>query len=379
MSRNLPNWLEAYLAYTAESESPETFHLWVGLATIAGAVRRKAFFDMGYFLVFPNLYIVIVSPPGRCKKSTAMRIGRKLLGEVPGINFTTDSVSRERLIQDLSQSFVDGHSSMTAYSSEFASMLTTSGMDMVVFLTDIYDSPTEWSHKTKSGGTNKIKSPYLNLIGATTPDWLARAMPLDTIGIGLTSRVIFVYADTPRAAKPFPALSSAQRKLGELLLEDLIEIAGINGEYTFDEEARDAYEKWYLARFKNSDPQIDSRLSGYFERKPIHLLKTCMIVAAARHNDTVITMKDLQLAHELIDRAEETMPKVFSAVGKNPLNMDTEDALAQILVTPGGVSYGEILERLKHNVRKEEMDEILETLILIGKVQFKGGRYFAVI
>jgi len=308
-----------------------------------------------------------------------MRIGRKLLGEVPGINFTTDSVSRERLIQDLSQSFVDGHSSMTAYSSEFASMLTTSGMDMVVFLTDIYDSPTEWSHKTKSGGTNKIKSPYLNLIGATTPDWLARAMPLDTIGIGLTSRVIFVYEDTPRAAKPFPVLSSAQKKLGELLLEDLIEIAGINGEYTFNTEARDAYEKWYLSRFNSTDSPADSRLAGYFERKPIHLLKTCMIVAAARHNDTVITMIDLKLAHELIDRAEESMPKVFSAVGKNPLNMDTEDALAQILVTPGGVAYGEILERLKHNVRKEEMDEILETLILIGKVQFKGGRYFAVI
>ncbi|MCI0558266.1 MAG: DUF3987 domain-containing protein, partial [Nitrososphaera sp.] len=185
--RKLPNWIQAYLTFTNESESPEEYHKWVAITTIAGAMRRRAFYDMGYFVPYPNMYVVLVGPAGRCKKSTAMRIGRSILSEVPGINFTTDSVTRERLIQDLSQIYKDGHSSMTAYSSEFATLLTSSGMDMVNFLTDIYDSPPEWSHKTKMGGTNRIKAPCLNLVGATTPDWIARAMPLDTVGIGLTS------------------------------------------------------------------------------------------------------------------------------------------------------------------------------------------------
>lgn len=214
MARRLPNWIQGYLAYTAESESPEEFHKWTAISAIAGAMRRQSFFNYEYFLVYPNMYIILVAPAGRCKKSTAMRIGRSFLGIVPGINFTTDSVTRERLIQDLSQAkSADGHSSMTAYSSEFASLLTSSGMDMVVFLTDIFDSPNEWSHKTKIGGTNKITAPYLNLIGATTPDWIAKAMPLDTVGIGLTSRIIFVYQDTPRIKPPFPKLSDAQKAL----------------------------------------------------------------------------------------------------------------------------------------------------------------------
>src|SRR3954464_12186530 len=121
--RLLPNWIQAYLAYTAESESPEEYHKWVAISVIAGALRRRVFFPMGYFQLYPNQYIVMVGPPGRCKKSTAMRIGRALLGAVPDLKFTTDSVTRERLIQDLTQAHSDGHSSMTAYSSELATLL----------------------------------------------------------------------------------------------------------------------------------------------------------------------------------------------------------------------------------------------------------------
>ena len=122
--RSLPawtNWIEAYLAYTNESESPEEYHKWVAISTIAGAMRRRSFYDYGYFLAYPNMYIVLVGPAGRCKKSIAMRIGRGMLSEVPNVNFTTDSITRERLIQDLTQVTKDGHSTMTAYSSEFAS------------------------------------------------------------------------------------------------------------------------------------------------------------------------------------------------------------------------------------------------------------------
>src|SRR6266581_8660552 len=234
--RLLPDWITAYMAYTAESRSPDEYHLWTALTTIAGAVRRKAFFNFEYFMLFPNLYTVLVGPAGRCKKSTAMRIGRKFLSQVPGINFTTDSTSRENLITDLTQSLRDGHSSMTAYSSEFASLLTSSGMDMVVFLTDIYDSPEEWSHKTKMGGTNKIKAPYLNMEGATTPDWIARSLPLDTVGIGLTARIIFVYQDTPRVREAFPKLTKEQKELREVLIKDLIKISLISGQYTLDSE-----------------------------------------------------------------------------------------------------------------------------------------------
>lgn len=376
--RHLDDWLHGYLAYTAEQESPEIFHVWAGISAIAGALRRRVLFRMGYFSFHPNMYIVLVSPPGMCRKSTCMAIARKRMEKVDGINFTVDSTSREALILALSQSLVDGHSSMTAFSSELASLITTSQMDMVAFLTDIFDNPDQWIHKTKGSGTQKITAPYLNLFAATTPDWIAKAMPLDTIGIGLTSRIVFVYSAEPREANPFPELSPSQVKLERLLEEDLAQIATMQGEFRFAPDAKAAYEVWYKARHRMKE-NLDPRLAGYFERKSVHLSKLCMVVSASRREDMLITMEDYTSAQQILAVTEEAMPQVFAHVGKNPLNMDYEQALAIMLRRPDGVTRAEMIDALKHNVRKEELDEVLDTLTTIGKIRLSGtGKYFAV-
>lgn len=376
--RLLPNWLDAYLAYTAESRSPEEYHLWSGISSIAAVLRRNVLFDMKYFLLYPNLYVVLVGPAGRCKKSTAMRMAKSVFREIPGVEFTADSTTRERLIQDLATSHKDGQSPLTAHSSEFASLLTSSAMDMVVFLTDIYDCPLEWSHKTKTGGTQKIKSPYLNLLGATTPEWIARAMPLDTIGIGLTSRIIFVYQDTPRIKKAIPDLSPAQIQLHEMLKQDLAHIATLHHEYTFSPEASEFYEAWDMKNLIQPNQTNDPRLNGYYERKPMHLIKLAMILAASTRDDSIITVRDMENALGLFARIEPMMTRVFANVGKNPLAVDIEETFATLLANPDGVSLGELLDRFKHSVRKEELVEVLDTLVTIGKVNLIQGKYKAV-
>jgi hypothetical protein len=372
------NWIDSYLILTHSQESPEVFHKWVAISVLAGAIRRKVFFDYegAGFLAYPNMYIVLVGPAGRCKKSTAMRIGRRMLADVPGANFTTDSVTREKLIQDLSQSSKDGHSSMTAYSSEFATLLTSSGMDMVVFLTDIFDSPPEWSHSSKTSGTNTIKAPYLNLIGGTTPDWMSKAMPLDTVGIGLTSRIIFVYENTPRVRSAFPVLSDSQREIRKMLIQDLVTISNIAGEYKLDPKAKEDYEEWYQGRIQNPNPTGDPRLSGYFERKPVHLIKVAMLVAAAHRDQLIITPNDLALAHALFNEVEGKMALAFANVGKNPLASDYVDVMEAILRQPG-ISLAELAMKFKHNVRKEELTEVLDMITTGGLIKVAPGpRYF---
>lgn len=370
------SWLQAYLAYTAEQESPEEYHLWVGLSCISAALQRSCFFDMGYFLLYPNLFVVLVGPAGRCKKSTAMRIGRQIASDIPGLEFSVDSITRERMIQDLSQAYKDGQSALTVHSTEFASLLTSSGMDMVVFLTDIYDSPSEWTHKTKSGGTNKIKAPYLNLLGAATPEWIAKGLPLDTIGIGLTSRIIFVFQDTPRVRDPFPELSPEQVILKRMLTQDLAAMASINGEFILSPEAKELYRAWYKDRFADPNPTGDPRLAGYFERKPMHLIKLCMIVSASKRDDRVITTEDYNQALDLFARVEPSMQRVFSAVGRNPIYADQEAMLWAFSESNDGFTVGDLLNQFGHNVRKEEIEEIIETLVTARKiVQGANGKF----
>lgn len=375
--RLLENWIQAYLAYTGESESPELYHKWVAISSISAVLRRRSFFDMSYFLLYPNMYIVLVGPAGRCKKSTAMRIGRGVFTSTPDIEFSADSTTRERFIQDMQQAHKNGESAVTVHSTEFASLLTSSGMDMVVWLTDIFDCPPEWEHKTKIGGTNKIVGPYLNLLGATTPDWIAKAMPLDTIGIGLTSRIIFIYQDTPRRRPWRPKLSPEQLKLREMLVHDLNVIATLNGEFKFTNEADAAYDTWYQGRVEDPNPTGDPRLNGYYERKPMHLIKLAMIVSASRRDDLMIRIDDFNAAQALFDEAEESMPRVFANVGKNPLAVDVEEVHKALIVHHDkGLAFGELMGMFKHSVRKDELAEVLDTLVMMNVIKLDSGRYF---
>ena len=365
--RLLPDWLDAYMIYTSLQRSPDEFHIWVAMSAISGALRRKCYFDHQYFMLYPNLYVVLISPPGRCKKTTAMAIGRRMLSEVAGVNFSTESVSRERFILDMSVSLADGHSSMTAYCSEFASLLSTSKMDMLVFLTDIYDCPPEWTHKTKGGGPSKIVAPYLNLLGGITPDLLAETLPQNAQGIGMTARIVFVYSDTPRIRPVFPKMTKEHKELHGILIKDLSQIAQISGQYTIDPETEKFYEEWEL---KNQEGRTrhDPRLYGYYERKPQHLLKVAMLLAASKRDETTITIPDLERGLKILDATEATMAQTFSAVGKNPLNLDMHN-VAHAIVSEPKIGYAKLFGMFRHSVRKDEMDEVLSALVSIGDIK----------
>ncbi|KKK66944.1 hypothetical protein LCGC14_2958990, partial [marine sediment metagenome] len=82
--RNYDNWLSGYAEYTKHSESPDLFHFWTGVFTIAGALRRQVWIDQRYFQWTPNFYIVLVGPAGIAAKSTSLRLGTSLLRRVEG-------------------------------------------------------------------------------------------------------------------------------------------------------------------------------------------------------------------------------------------------------------------------------------------------------
>lgn len=371
------SWITAYLAYTHESAAPEVYHKWCALSAIAGAIRRRVYFAMEYFLHYPNMYVVLVSPPGICHKSTAMRIGNKILTEVPGVYFSSDSTTRERLIQDMTQACgAEGHSSMTAHSTEFATMFASSGVDMMNFLTDIYDSPPSWAHASKMGGQLKIKAPYLNMLGATTPRWISSGMPLDTIGTGLTSRIVFVYQDKPRVRPWRPKLSAAQRGIRDLLVTDLQQIANLSGEYRMADDADKAFDQWHMSTTERPNSSGDPRLDGYFARKEAHTIKLAMLVAASFRDDLVITLGDLQEAWALLNEAESFMPYVFANVGKNPLAVDYTEVMRAIITQPG-IRFATLMMMFKHSMRKTELQEVIDTLVAGNVVRADPGATYS--
>lgn len=321
------NWLNYYGDYTKESESPDSFHLWTGLSILASAVRRNVWLNQGTYILYPNLYVILVGPPGRVRKSTSIRLGRRLLLGVEGINFSADSITREELIRQLAKiSTTSKQAALTIHSTEFSSLIEPSGIKMIQFLTDIHDGDFKWRYATKGQGRDSITNPVLNILAATTPTWIADGLPTNVLGHGFTSRIIFIYADDRRYLRPFP--KEPDPELIKNLIADLDHISRLEGPFEWGPGAREAYSEIY-DEIDQSKPD-DYRIEGFHNRKDIHVLKVAMLLSISESDELVLTTDYLQTAYDALSMIEESMGKTFSAVGKYEHAVDYERMIAAI-------------------------------------------------
>lgn len=373
-TRKLGNWLEEYRNFTSGTESPAAFHLWVALGTISAALQRKVSMDAGYYDVHSNMYIILTSPPGKSRKSTALRIGKSLLRGLKDygqdIHFSTQASSVAALVKQLTAIPNKEHQSLTAFSSELGSLLGSKSIEMTDFLVDIYDCDPDWDKQTMQRGLEKIEFPWLTLLAATTPQWLGDNLSKTAVEGGFVARSVFVYEET-RLLVAFPELTEEQKKLKKLLIHDLAIISALKGRMKFSPEAREFYKSWYEDPKRLAGSGKDYRISGYFERKHIHVLKVAMALSVAARNELVLDVESIKAAIMLLNSIEPGMRKAFSAVGKNPHATVIERIRDQV-VDAGKITYKRLLAANVADVNKEDFDKILGTLVDMGDIIYEG-------
>lgn len=357
MPRNFDDWISAYVKYASVTEAPKRMHFWTGVATLAGALRRRVWIDMRRYKIYPNFYVVHVAPPGIVTKSTTIDIGMKLLRAVPGIHFGPDVVTWPALVSAFAavgERFEFGgewfvESAMTLEASELGSLLNPQDREMVSLLITLWDGRDRHDKSTKGSGKDAVEGPWINLIAATTPHWIADNMPTATVGGGLTSRIIFVYADRKEKYIAFvdEHVSDADPGTAKALLEDLIEISKtLCGPFTITETAR----AWERARYENFwkttvlSMNTDT-LEGYAARKQTHLFKTAMVLSAARSASRTIELDDLQLASTMLEALEPDMQKVFSKIGRSEDSIQAERFI-EFVLKKGIVTYEEAYQMI---------------------------------
>ena len=342
------NWLNAYMKFTRSAESPDAFHFWTGVGTIAGALRRRVWIDMRYFQWTPNFYIILVGPPGIASKSTSLRMGTSLLAEVPGVNFGPQSMTWQSLTQSMEESmeyvkYVDYYgadqlapmSALTCSVPELGTFLKMEDKALVDVLISMWDGQLEsWGHKTKTAGNIEVKNPWLNLLACTTPSWLEQNFPTAMIGGGLTSRIMFIYGDKKRHLVAYPdeqiqEADFAQQK--QNLITDLQRIALLSGSYIITPAARKWGTQWYEQLWQSRPTDLaNDRYSGYLSRKQTHLHKLAIVLAAAQRDQLVIEESDLITADTLLSAVEPSMIKVFESVGVVDESKDIANLVAHV-------------------------------------------------
>src|SRR6266566_2659153 len=219
--RESGDWIASYCASKATLEAPEKFHFWTAVSTIAGALRRHVWFDQGEFKLYPNFFIVFIGEPGIVTKSTAISGGLRLLREI-GANIGPSVATWQGFLKRLEQStegFSIGDSSVplaqrkhvttcavTMHISEWGTFIDPNDRLMVNMLTDLWDCKEGIAidKTTATQGDLAIINPFVNMLAATTPSWMRDNIKAQFGGWGLSSRIIFVFADSPRQIVAWP-------------------------------------------------------------------------------------------------------------------------------------------------------------------------------
>lgn len=298
-------------------------------------------------------------------------MARALLKSLDNINFGPDSVTREDLIALMSKlGNREGRpAAMTIHSSELSSLIEPSGIKMIQFLTDIFDTSDDtWKYSTKHQGKATLHFPVLNVFACTTPSWIANDFPADALNHGFTARVVFVYEEDTRFDNPYPRAPDSN--LIKSLINDLKHISLIRGPFEWGPGSKETYAKYY-GIIKRTIPK-DYRVEGFHWRKRIHVLKVAMLLSLADNDSLVLMPRDIEAAWDIITLVEEKMPLAFSAVGKYEHASDLERILYQITAT-GGMSTKEIYERNYAVGDVNQLANILQMLENMGKIKKERG------
>lgn len=336
MARVFKDWLPAFLEYSSVVESPRLMHFWAGVSAIAGCLRRKVWIDMKRFVWTPNFFIIFVAPPGIVAKSTTADISMELLRKVPGIKFGPDIVTWQALatsFAEVAESFQYGDewipmSPITLVASELGNLINPQDRDMVNLYINLWDGRKSLEKKTKGSGNDLVEAPWINMIGCTTPHWIADNMPTATVGGGFTSRCVFVYADKKEKLIAYvdEQTQATDDKHKTALIHDLEHISlNMCGPYEILEDARVWGRKWYEKLWTMRPEGLeDERMDGYVARKQTHMHKLAMVLAASRRDGLYIEAEDLAIADKMLEETEGGLAKVFSRIGRNEDSLQSE-------------------------------------------------------
>lgn len=338
------SFLRNYMTFTAGSEVAENYHFWSGIFALSAIVNRRVWINMGAYNLYPNLYIILLGPPGS-GKDLAMDTSRLIVEDIGGVKFSGDAQTKESLVRYLRDDCpvtitvggaVQVISPIAMFATELSHLLGPNSGHMIDFLTTIYTKDKRYVTKTKNKGDDIIERPFLGLLAGTTRDWITTYLKSDIIGGGFTRRVIFVNEPARASIKdkslrrPFLVISSDQISARKQVLERGEFLKSVVGEFTWSPEAKEAYTSWYMTRDIPDDPDVQA----YYLTKPNQVIKVAMLVSLSESNDLILQKEHWDIAMALLEKSETNLTQVFQGIGRNELNAVANKLLDYLAAAP---------------------------------------------
>lgn len=378
-----PTFLQGFVDLNGGTEVPPLFALWSGLGCVSAALGRNLWTEMGHYQFYSNLAIVLVAGAGRMRKSTAIDVGADMLRELsPAPNILPNKCSTEKLIDSLRQIETTDPTKMLKESAvgfllidELVTFLNKRSYDQGLgeMLMPLIDAKKEFKYATLSRGDVHLKNVCVGLLGASTVELLREAIPREAIGGGLTSRIVFVYCNTPMPPKLWTTFDDTKRRLRGQLLDQLRAVASLReGQCVFHDDAKSVLNDDYESNYQTSPFRVDPYLKAYASRRHIHIMKVAMCLSAIdprTRASRLVTEFHIRSAIGLIEATEGSLQLMMRLITSSEEGTAL-DRILQIIEGHGeaGIMHQDLLEMVVHEFKATQVAEIIETLKAMDRV-----------
>lgn len=393
MARKCSNFLDTWMEYTAVLPTPTIFRKWAGLGALSCLLARRVWLSQPPLpTAYPNLYVLLVGPPGSGKDvainpvNDLIKEANEYVGHGKTTYFGGKTISAKGLLErlacdDAKQALTykkhDGSESTIHFQSvsivlgELGTFLPEYDTRLISILNDVYNCPIDYEETIRDKGASitTIPLPHLSMLLGTQPSFLVTVIPDIAFEMGFPSRMNFVYADkNPKqplrgarlnGKKPQPALWAD-------LVMDAVDIKQMGGEmhttHAFDELLND----FHMYGDEKFPGPSGSRFKDYANRRALHAMKLSMLLSAAESNSQLIEARHFAGAMEMLFEIEKEMPRIFENVISQRGTMKEMEAIVSLAAEDGKVTHRSIMMKLALTRPPHEANGIIEQMIRSG-------------
>lgn len=364
------DFVSLFIKHTKDYESPISFWRWAAYTAIAATVRDNVFRKLGNITLYPNIFTLLLADSAVHRKGEPVRLCTELVSAIKNTKIISGRASIQAILDELGRGETDKQTGkiLQGGSALFSAGELSAGIvndpEAIKILTDIYDFKSEYTSRLRGSGVFRIKNVCFTMMAASNEALLIDLYDSKATFGGLLGRTFLVKPQEFRPANSLFTLRDGEES-NLKLIELLVTISKIKGEFEVPKVTQDAYDDWYVP-FRSSYEHKPDR-SGVIGRIHTGVLKIAMILALNYTQDLTILPEHVEEAIEVCMSLMPNYNSFVMASGKSTV-AEVASALIEDVWKEKGrfISKANFLSRHIHQFDVELVDKCISTLSQAG-------------
>src|SRR6266850_1042870 len=369
----MQDFVNLFMDYTKEYESPSSFWRWSAYTAIAAMLRFNVYYPHGLGKVYPNIYTILLAESAEYRKDAGPKLVKELLKTVNHTRILEGRGSFQAIVNDLSQEVphkngvpIRGGGAIII-APELAAFFVED-KQLIPNITNWYEFDPEYKESLKGSGTITVKNRCITMLAASNETYLREVYDDRAIYGGLLRRTFMIKPDETRPPLSFmyPGMTSDEmikmltsKYDTKLLIDSLNEVKKLNGIVTRTDDAANYYHSWYNELYKKYKTHPDK--TGVLQSLHTSALKLAIIIAASNYT-TEISETIIQEAIVQVSALKGNYETYIMSAAKSDHAEIATTILIELWNAPNyRMSRKAILFKYWNIITAEQMDTIIAT------------------